>query len=295
MGYVQKPRVPLAVYKNMFWSTLIFSQACSPNKEICLTPSVSEKVISIDITFTPFTGYLAFGYGGVGMTDESMVILMPSGTGFTADSYFSTTMSTPKKVANVWKVVSSSAGKVSISGFDGAFPKTGGQFSWASGPVTGGSIKQHADKVGTFKLEESAYKKASPSPSAAPVVPSIPVAAPSPTTPATSPVTPATSPVIPAPNVPVQSESPNSELSNIPTRMKCKSRNAYSPASTETGAALPISDIPSIPYNTQSYPLPTESGSSGYPSTTPGDIFASSSSTIQHSIVILLVGAFLLQ
>ena len=150
----------------LLWPTL-FSQSCSTGNEICLTPTISGIQISIKISFKPFTGWLAFGYGGQNMENQTMVFIMPGSNGYTADSYFSKSVTTPQKVQNTWTVSpGGTSGQITITGIDAAFPRTAAApFVWASGPVSSTGISQHSKLVGYFPVTASKATAATAPPS----------------------------------------------------------------------------------------------------------------------------------
>ena len=153
----------------MILFSLFYSQSCSLQKEICVTPTIVGSAISINITFAAITGYIAFGYGGTGMNGANMVIISKNTTGYNAESYMSKSETTPSKIANLWTVKSSTANQLTITGRDPKFPTTSATVIWARGSISGGIIQQHlAGNYGDFTMTPS---KSSLVPSAPPALP----------------------------------------------------------------------------------------------------------------------------
>ena len=136
----------------MIFAQLLFAASSTPNGELSITPTKTGSGVSLDLQFKPFTGYLAFGYGGTSMTNQNIVVIMQNGQSFTASSYHSDSRTTPTKVTDVWKVVSSGNGKMTITGNDSKYPINGGTFIYANGAVTNGQIQQHTTVYGTFSV-----------------------------------------------------------------------------------------------------------------------------------------------
>eukprot|EP00835_Amoeboradix_gromovi_P005780 NODE_583_length_6431_cov_0.491788.p3 type:complete len:236 gc:universal NODE_583_length_6431_cov_0.491788:4961-5668(+) len=145
---------------------IVYSASCSPNNEICLTSTINGTDIKVAIAYKPFSGYLAFGYGGEKMTNQNMVFLMQGQKGLSADSYQSTTFALPKKVTNTWKIVSSSDSEIVITGTDSKYPTDSGTVVYASSSVVGGVPQQHTNNVGSFSITVTKYSppKAAPKP-----------------------------------------------------------------------------------------------------------------------------------
>lgn len=129
----------------MLLNLIIYSQSCTNGKELCLSPQIQGSTATIEITFQPFQGYLAFGYGGLGMDNQNMVVISNStGVGYTANSYYSKRETTPQKVTNTWNVISSGSSSLTISGPLLQFPTSAGNFVWASGEMSGGVLMKHS-------------------------------------------------------------------------------------------------------------------------------------------------------
>ena len=137
----------------MLFVTGLFAKSCTLKNELCITPSVSTGGITLTLAVEPFTGYLAFGYGGSGMENQNMVVLEAVANGYSTSSYYSSSESTPSKVANKWKVTSSSPGKVVIQGTDSKYPVSGGQLVYAQGAINGGQLQKHTTVYGKFNVE----------------------------------------------------------------------------------------------------------------------------------------------
>ena len=132
-------------------------QSCTPDEELCLTPSQNGDRTTIDITFTEFKGWLGFGYGGNGMNDQNMVIISQNENGYIAESYYSEIEINLEKADDIWTVSSFEDGKLTICGSDSKF--AAGTFIYASGGFAGEENEDQEALFEEFEVEMDSVLK----------------------------------------------------------------------------------------------------------------------------------------
>jgi hypothetical protein len=135
---------------------LVFSEICSANKEICISPINSGSNVSVEVSFKPLdtNKYIAFGFGGNGMSKSEIVAFTKTDSSYLATGYYATGYSKPLKNNVTWTtdnvkvsdrvIVTISRSKASVGAQSNDFPNSDATFIWATGDFTNNDISKHS-------------------------------------------------------------------------------------------------------------------------------------------------------